>query len=388
MKNWNFAERALVVVLVVVVAAACSAPAGPDVGSLRRLPALRYSVWMTGGAFVPVSPRGNDPEDSSLGPYPRTFGVDDGRTSAATAGFLEAIPIGDLAKVLDAAQVFVRLEVDDAGLKQRLDRAQAERGTLSDTVALEEPVMEAARGAGHDAVLVVRRIDDGPIEDQGINNRWPVTLLTWLGLGLGMVIPDRTYESRASLQIALLDVWSGNELYAEALGAGPVDLALVDRAGLLGIIQSIIVPPFWVGSTRTTVERRVRDDSARRFAVGLARRLKRVVTDEQIRSRRPIAIEVDAEDAGLAVRIRAREALSFIRVRRGSEPVTTASAASFEMAMLASQRPIEDRRSEAGFRCEARWQPEKPLKSGEVIQILAQSVAGRVGSTTFRLSDL
>jgi hypothetical protein len=367
--------RGIAVVASLLVVVGCSGPLA-DASGLRRLPVLDYSVWVTGGAFVR-----SDASDGRNA-LDRTFRTPvEGDLDAAVVDerVLEAIPLPWLERFLRRAEVFRRLEVDERDAGPRLVSSRS----------VSPDLLQQVRDAGHDLVLVVRGVEDGAVEDQGINGRWPVTLLTWVGLGLGMVIPDRTYESRASLQVSLVDPWSGQELLRETLGPGPIELALVDRGSLLGIVMSIVVPPFWVPSNGDRVAARVRDDSARRLAVGIARRLKRSLTVQLVDEGRGIRFAFESGGPGvLRVRCRSREALSFVRARIDGDPVRSDAFDQFERDLLANQRPAEPRpgrSADTGFVAEADWAIGAAWEKVETIQLLVQTVAGRVASTTFTL---
>jgi hypothetical protein len=323
---------------------------------------------VTGGAFVRPTVEANDGRPTAV-----TFGGD------TESPGREAFDLAVFADVLERGRVFVRTAVDQRGVGPRHQLASlGRRASAHDREA--QSMLAEARAHGHDLLLVVQSLNDGPVESRGINGQWPVTLAVWLLLGLGVVIPDHTYESRASLQIVLRDLETGAEIDSIALGGGPIDLALIDRTDVWGLLTSIIIPPFWVGDDPERVVRRVREASTERLLVTAAQRLKSVDVLERIRAATPADIGLRRTGEGMRVEVSAREALSFARLRAEPGGVDPAALERFSDELLASLD-----RGAGGLRYSALL---PAAAASERVQVLVQTVAGRVASVTFALREL
>src|SRR5690606_29283381 len=158
----------------------------------------------------------------------------------------EPVPLEQVVVALRAGRVFTRAAADVAADRD----ARAQLAQLRGTLPLDDPAARAllarARDEGHDYVVLVQRVLDGPVEEYGINDRWPLTVSLWLLVGLGMFIPDHTFESRATLQASVYEVQTGRAVHRTVGAAGPAELALVSRGNLWSLLQSIVIPPFWV----------------------------------------------------------------------------------------------------------------------------------------------
>jgi hypothetical protein len=221
---------------------------------------------------------------------------------------------------------------------------------------------------------VVEQLQDGPVETQGVNGRWPVTLSVWLLFGLGALIPDHTFESRATLRISVRDLQTGRVVYDPLLGAGPVDLSLLERGNFLGFLLSLVVPPFWVHDDVENVAASVREVTRRRLLVSLARDLKSESTRQRLRERSVAALDLVQRDGRVWLRIDAAESLSLVRVRQGSRAIEGEPAASFQAALLGSLQ-----REGVRFRYEAPLQ--LPLGPGP-FQVLIATIGGNATSAT------
>jgi hypothetical protein len=237
-----------------------------------------------------------------------------------------------------------------------------------------------ARAAGHDLLLVVEQLQDGPVEQQGMNGQWPITFVTWILVGLGLVIPDHTYESRAALRVSLRDVQTGQLLYLTVLNAGPVNLSLVERTDTLGLVESILVPPFWVGDDQENVLDNVRGITEQRLLVSLARQVKSVDVQERLKEQSVATVQVQPQAGGLLLQVDAREHLSFVRLRLDDQAVPEAVVRPFESELLASAQP----RDGGVIRYQAVYGGPR---NGERLQVLLQSVAGRSASVTLSLAE-
>jgi hypothetical protein len=343
--------------------AACSSAPTVDIAGLAALPPLPYSVLLTGGAFL-VPPPG-----AGEGVLARTYALTEP----------EAFALAQVGEVLLRARVFAATAVDPRPPPERrlLASLSGER-TDPHTPDLQQ-FLDGARDAGHDLLLVVEQLRDGPIDVQGINGQWPVTVLTWFMVGLGMLIPDHTYESRASLRVSVRDVQSGGVLYEQVLSGGPIDLSLIDRSDALGLVESIVVPPFWVGDADEQVLGQVRAIATRRLLESLARQLKSVDASERITERQAAHISVSAAQDRLVVAVNAQQPLSFLRLRVDGAPLPLPAATGFERALLDSVQQDG-----------TRWRYTAPLMlpaGAHMLQVLVQTVGGRVSSTTAVLRE-
>ncbi|MFO0279432.1 MAG: hypothetical protein ACK533_19375, partial [Planctomycetota bacterium] len=215
---------------------ACATPTA-DVRDFAGQPPLDCAVLVVGGAFVSG---GAEPG----GTFVAAAGTDAAPRGAAEQGAVArdeappddapaALPIEDIVGALAKGSVFQRVVLEPDAARRAAIGRRLRAGAVDDEVFA---YLQQARRDGHDYVLVVERLQDGPIEGQGTNGRWPVTFATWILLGVGMFIPDRTFESRATLRVTLRDLESGRTLHDPLLFAGPVDLSLVERTDLVGLL--------------------------------------------------------------------------------------------------------------------------------------------------------
>ncbi|MFN7669141.1 MAG: hypothetical protein ACK53T_20340 [Planctomycetota bacterium] len=356
---------------------ACATPTA-DVRDFAGQPPLDCAVLVVGGAFVSG---GAEPG----GTFVAAAGTDAAPRGAAEQGAVArdeappddapaALPIEDIVGALAKGSVFQRVVLEPDAARRAAIGRRLRAGAVDDEVFA---YLQQARRDGHDYVLVVERLQDGPIEGQGTNGRWPVTFATWILLGVGMFIPDRTFESRATLRVTLRDLESGRTLHDPLLFAGPVDLSLVERTDLVGLLTSIVVPPFFVGDDEAAVRAAVRTTTERRLLSSLVRELKSGALRQRLRERAPAEITVATEADGFRVVVRAAESLGSVRLR--GDGVLTAAAAAWERDLLAAVRP--DGR---GFRYEAML----PLAlAGNRVQVLAATLRGDVASATFALEQ-
>jgi len=333
--------------LLVLVAAGCVST-GDDLSGLAEQPALDCAVLLTGGAFL-------------------AGGVADATFAGSAA---EAIPIGAVHDVLTRGNVFHRIDVDsDAGNRERTSRRFLAR-TGDDGFAA---FLASTRAAGYDYLLVVEQLQDGAIERLGTNSRWPITFATWILLGVGAFIPDRTFESRATLRVTLRDLQTGRAVHDPLLISGPVDLSLVERTDFLGLVMSIVVPPFFVGDDPAAVREAVRATTERRLLLSLARDLKGAVVRQRLRDNLPAELSLVAVAGGHRVVVSCREVLSVARLRAAD--ITVAEGEEFARALLASVESAEGR-----FRYEA---PLPAVAAGVGVQVLVGTLRGDVASATF-----
>lgn len=347
--------------LLLLVGAACQSPAG-ELSGLAEAPPLDYAVLVSGGAFL--AGETNRP-GTFVGPPQPTA------TPPAAPGVGEPIPIGAVLDVLEQGRVFRRLRLDDDPAHRRALRDALAGGPGDPEL---QTFLQLARDRGYDLLLVVEELHDGPIDAQGINGRWPVTLITWILLGFGAVIPDHTFESRATLRVSVRDLQSGRVLYDPSLSVGQIELSLTERSDFWGMLASILVPPFWVGDDPDTVRASVREVVQRRLLVSLARDLKSESGRQRLRERSAASLSLQEIAGGTELVVEAAESISQVRLRRAAA-LDPAVMAAFEAVLLASMQRDGER-----FRYRARL-PAAAL--GENLQVLVGTIRGEVASATF-----
>jgi hypothetical protein len=335
-----------------LVLPACQS-AGAELSGLAAQPPLDYAVLVTGGAFLTGGDPGSD-----------TFVV--GRREG------EPVTLAELLEVLRLGAVFQRIGVDRDDAHRHAIVPQLTRGAGGEPELLD--FLQRARDDGYDLLLVVEQLQNGGIDEQGINGRWPITLATWFMLGVGMFIPDHTYESRAQLLVTVRDLQTGRVVLDPRLTAGPVDLSLVERGSFLGIVLSIIVPPFWVHDDRDSVRAGVGTTTVRRLLLQLARELKSTPTRQILRERTGAGISI----AERRLRVDAAESLTTVRLRPAAGPLPAAAAQRFEQDLLASLKVHDGR-----FTYEAPLPPE--LAAG-ALQVLVGTLTGGVASATLQFA--
>jgi hypothetical protein len=326
---------------------------------LAELPPLDYSVLVTGGGFLATESSGGN----------RTFAGNPARED-------EPIPVAEIVDVLAAGRVFQHVALDPDVDRRRRLAASLRAG---EQVFLEpgfQDYLDRARQDGHDLLLVIDRLEDGPLDDLGINGRWPITLATWLLLAVGALIPDHTFESRAALRVSIRDLQTGQVLYDPLLTGGPVDLSLLERTNFFGVLVSILVPPFWVHDDREHVLSSVRQVTQRRLLLGLARDLKSEATRRRLADRAVATFQFQDGDGGRRLRIESGMGLAFVRLRVGGEPLLGVIADELQRELLGSVIRVDAR-----YRYEARL----PEALRGVIQVLVATQSGDVASTTFSL---
>ncbi|MGA1524544.1 MAG: hypothetical protein ACO4CT_00245 [Planctomycetota bacterium] len=338
---------------------ACTAcagfPANDVVGIADQAP-LPYSVFVTGGSFLELD------SGAAERAVPRTFLADSGA---------ELIPLQQIGDALSAGRVFVRTVVDTERASAARAQVAEQRADLPlDADAVFPGLLTEARAAGHDFVVVVQRVSDGPIEEYGINDRWPLTASLWILVGLGIFIPDHTFESRATLQAGVYEVQTGRLVHRAVGAAGPVDLSLVDRGSAVGFLQSIIVPPFWVSTDEDRLVERVGRNAVQRLVSGLARQLKSPACRQDLAEGARARIEFLPDGR---VRVRSAEPLGAAALR--VDGVATDTPSGFASDLLSS----EAESAEDGFVYVAEF---SGLRSGRFLQVLVRTVSGEVASVT------
>ncbi|MBX3464917.1 MAG: hypothetical protein KF830_17245 [Planctomycetes bacterium] len=342
--------------LLVLAFAACQSAAG-DAGRLADLPPLDCAVLVTGGAFLAAA-------GGEAGTFARGI---EARQQASP----ETIAIEQFVDGLRQSRVFHRVALDDDAERRRAVRDLLRDGAAG---AAAQAFLQRARDDGFDVLLVVEELQDGPIDAQGTNGRWPITFVTWILVGLGMVIPDQTFESRATLRVTLRDLQTGRVLHDPLLVAGPVELALTERTDVLGLLLSIVVPPFWIHDDADRVGAAVRATTERRLLLSLARDLKSESVRQRLRERSAARIVLLDDGEPLRIAVDSAESLGVVRLR-AERHLPPEQVAAFERELLASRRWDGER-----FRHEATLPRE--LRGG-LLQVLVGTIRGGVASATF-----
>ncbi|MFN3244788.1 MAG: hypothetical protein ACE37K_25010 [Planctomycetota bacterium] len=336
-----------------------------ELRGLAERPPLDRAVLVSGGAFFA--------EDSAeQGTFRRP--VDPGDAAAPPAD--EAIPFASIVDVLERGAVFQRVVADPDPYRRRLLRAQLDNRAPDPGI---NEFLRQAREDGFDLLLVIEELQDGPIESQGTNGRWPVTFATWILLGVGMFIPDRTFESTAALRLSFRELQTGREIDSLLLVPGPIDLALTERTDVLGLLLSVVVPPFWIGDDVETVNESIRDTTQRRLLVSLVRELKSEVRRRRLGEREAATFTFERGPSGPRIVVDSRETLSVVRLV-GERFDDELAAHAFAERLLAS------RTLQAG---RFRYQATLPdgLDRGR-FQVRVGTLRGGIASSTFRVGAL
>lgn len=354
--------RACAAAAACLLGGACQSPAG-ELSGLAEGPPLDYAVLVTGGAYLVAEP-------GRPGTFVGAEPAADGAVGPAAAP-AEPIPMAAVLDVLQQGRVFHRVHPDeDPAHRRRVQQAlQARPG---------DPAMQAflqdARDRGFDLLLVVEELHDGATETQGINGRWPVTFFTWILLGIGIVIPDHTFESRATLRVTVRDLQTGAVLHDPLLVGGPIELSLTERSDWWGLLSSVLVPPFWVGNDDESLGASVRGVVQRRLLLSLARDLKSESVRQRLRERSAARLALVDDGGRPEVVVDVAESLSVARLR-GAADLPAADVGAFERQLLASMRRDGDR-----FRYRA---PLPAAARGGIVQVLVGTIRGDVASATF-----
>lgn len=353
-------------VLSALLFGACSSTPYADIAGLAESPARPYSVLVTGGAFLKKS-------------LPATSSGY-GSTYSLLPGEDEVVGLDMVVDVLQRGKVFARVEQDMRDSESR--RNVVEPDLSSDDKSLEvRELLKIASKKGHDLLLVVEEFKDGFVERRGMNGQWPITGAVWLLVGLGMVIPDHTYASQASMRVTLRDVHTGRLIDDPVFSGGAVDLSLLERTDFLGILTSIVVPPFWVGDDPESVISSVRPVTTRQLLAQTARRMKSLDVKTDLDELMPAEIVVSRSVEGLLVKITSDDPLSevawIVDVDRERGGIKGDRQQAFGRKLLATKQERE-----------GSYHYEAVLMSsldGNFLQILVSTVAGGVASMTFPL---
>ncbi|MCB9876028.1 MAG: hypothetical protein H6835_00370 [Planctomycetes bacterium] len=340
--------------LFLTAALAACATTTDELGSIAELPPLDRAVLVTGGAFLAGPP-------GAAG----TFHFDD----ATGAEVTEPIPFAAILAALQRGRVFRRLAADDDAEQRRGVVRSLAPGRAA---GAGDAYLQQARDDGYDLLLVIEELQDGVVDRQGTNGRWPVTFVTWILLGVGALIPDRTFESRSSLRVSLRELQDGRVLHELLLVPGPVELALAERTDVWGLLMSVLVPPFWVGDDDRAVRRAVREHAERRLLLSLARELKSEAVRRHVDSEVAASITLQAGRPTPRVVVLTDEDLSVVALV--GDGLGAVAVRDFEQTLLASR-----------LRDGERWRYEAALPAGArgLVQVLVGTLRGGVASATF-----
>ncbi|PIE23359.1 MAG: hypothetical protein CSA62_08155 [Planctomycetota bacterium] len=350
----------------------CVGSGVPDPQRLALLPPLPYRIAVGGGAMLATEQR--DPGGVEVwkgGEVLRTY---DGRD-------LEPVPFAELVGLLRrgrlASQV-VALDMDDLPARERLAFGRNRPEEI-------ERARLLAEGQGADLLLILEGLRDAPVIELGLNDRWPIATAAWLMVGLGMFIPDHSYESQVSVRATLRDVHTGAVLVDDILvSPGSVDLSLVERTTWLGIVTSILVPPPLVWSEPEEYGSSVREVAGDLIALRLLARLKRPQTLAQLRRALPLGVELVPGREGLELVVRSRQELLSLAVEMGAERRALAEASlQTLLAALRASRALDP--AGEGFVYRA---PLPASEGARLVRVIVGTAAGERVSTTWHQSDL
>ncbi len=343
----------------------CSCASSPY-SELQRLAEegdpLPYAVMIVGGAFV----NGEQSASEAADPMARTFALANGEQ--------EAFPLRELQEILSQGRVFVSTTTSSLAVDLRRQLAATSLAIPLANKELQE-ILQKTRNSGHDYLLVVEKIQDGAVQSQGINDRWPFTLGAWL-FALGGLIPDRTYLSQAKLHVSLRDVYSGSRIYRVVVDAHPVNLNMFERSNVWGFLQSLIIPPFWTLEDEERLVESVRADAVQGLLVEVAKRMKSGEARGVLQQSSPAQITLQGTHRGLELVVSSAEAISLLRLCLDSTDLGPEVVSNFESSFIKSQKMQEDR---------FLYRAVLPPLSGSTLQVMLQTVAARIASVTFSL---
>ena len=117
-----------------------------------------------------------------------------------------------------------------------------------------------------------------------------------------------------------------------------------------------------------------------RFLVGLAQRLKSVDVADRLARSQPASVTLRRAGAGLAIEVVAQETISFLRLRVDDRVLEGPDFDRFHRAFLASRATTDVALS---------YGAELPVvPRGLRLQVLVQTMTGRVGSVSMDLREL
>ncbi|MEZ5989957.1 MAG: hypothetical protein R3F30_12690 [Planctomycetota bacterium] len=342
-----------------------------DVDWWARFPPLPYRVVLAGGAVMSETDAA-EPETPAVDPaegkllLAKTFVVGD----------REPLPFADLCATLRAGRAASDLLVlgeDDFATRAATAEASA-RGLDLD------PQVGRAEAMGADILLVLEGVDESPIIVTGTTGSWPIATVVWLLVGLGGLVPETRFESRATLRASLRDVHTGRRLALLSVQADPMDLSLFQRAGFFKILTHIIIPPPLVGSDGDVVGPRVREEVARQLGLKLLARLKSQDLLENLRAGLDFRLELkELQGRVLQVEVSCPQEVQTVLVEVDGKLFEGEGLERFRQAFFRSKR--SDPRL-ALFRYQAALDG---LPDGALVRVLVETLAGDRVSSTLRV---
>jgi hypothetical protein len=358
-----------------LLVAACSTTSSEEPVADR--PTLPFRVLVCGGAFLERNaPAGALPDSEREILAATTF-------PATTE---EAIPPEQILQSLRDGRVFVEslLAQEGAGAVARRDLLSAGvfRATLDGAATFPAIGAEADR-RGADVLLVIEGVRDGPLATTGTNGQWPIAVVAWITVGLGMFIPDHTFDSGAVLRASLREPTHGRLLESFTISAPALDLPLVSRSDVLGLISSIVVPPPLVGNDNDRVATRVQLQTIESLLQGLVRKLKSRETLANLLDKSQVRIRIRPAGAGsVLLELQSEQDLAEVRLLHDGMPVAGTEWREFTARLLASGRAVPN--AEPGPLRFAAQSPPLADRPGE-LRILVRTVRGDFVSQTVRL---
>lgn len=363
--------------------ASCSAGGSvQDIDYLAQFPPIPYTIALGGGAFLPA--------DQRVTPKPKKAeaGTESGKDGDETQdervlspktfaeGVAEPITFESIRKTLIQGRVASALHVLSAQTIEDREALARESKLGADLgVARKE-----AEEEGADLILVVEGLVEAPILVQGVTNTWPVAGAVWLLVGLGGLIPDTRFESRARLNASLRDVYTGRRVLTLAVTSDPMDLSLFQRAGFWKIVSHIIIPPPLVGSDQEVVAPVVREEVVRQLLLKLVARLKSEETREQLVRSLDFRLElVEQRGRKVQLTVQSPQEVKFLEIWINGKQVDDPSVQDFRTRFYGSRQPVP--------RLDLhRYQAElRDLPKGAVVRVLVLTLSGQRVSSTLSL---
>ena len=322
----------------------CSTGGGvQDLDYLARFPPIPYKLALGGGAILPSGDR------KSAKPAGVEGAEDGGQTEEQTQdervlapktfaeGVAEPISFDSIRETLIQGRVA-------SGLILLPSATQGEREALAMESSLGAglgPTRQRAEEEGADLILVLEGLKEAPILVQGVTNTWPVAGVVWLLVGLGGLIPDTRFESRAVLKASLRDVYTGRRLMTFTVTSDPMDLSLFQRAGFWKIVSHIIIPPPLVGSDQEVVAPVVREEVIRQLKLKLVARLKSEETREQLLRELDFRLElVEQRGRRVELTVQSHQEVKYIEIWINGKVADDKKVQDFRTAFYGSRQPI------------------------------------------------
>jgi len=363
--------------------ASCSAGGSvQDLDYLAKFPPIPYTIALGGGAFLPANERvtpkpkktADGADETDNGDVTQDERVLSPKTFAE--GDAEPITFESLRETLTKGRVASALVILPAA-------SDEEREALATESKLGAEIGSARKKAeeeGADLVLVVEGLVEAPILVQGVTNTWPVAGAVWLLVGLGGLIPDTRFESRARLNASLRDVYTGRRVLTLAVTSDPMDLSLFQRAGFWKIVSHILIPPPLVGSDQEVVAPVVREEVVRQLLLKLVARLKSEETREQLVRNLDFRLElVEQRGRRVQLTVQSPQEVKFLEIWINGKQEEGKPVRDFRKQFYGSRQPVP--------RLDLhRYQAElSGLPKAAVVRVLVLTLSGQRVSSTLTL---